>query len=164
MILKFSGPQFLETAHARLLYKRFSLTDDLHFNTLYQFLVDIDAFIESSPKINLAHDGAFLYFFGDKAHEFWIGREITGFLPRSVKEFESFDSFRGEALSWDLMSENFEEWTLKDWKGQAHQLRSLAPEALAPTWRVKMSSLEPHGSESFSSALPQISFQFFKNH
>lgn len=59
MILKFSGPQFLETAHARLLYKRFSLTDDLHFNTLYQFLVDIDAFIESSPKINLAHDGPF---------------------------------------------------------------------------------------------------------
>lgn len=160
-MLKFDGPHNLATCHARLLYKKLKLSEDLSFQSLYKTINEVDEFINSSSRIFKAHDALYIYFFSEKSDEFWIGREVTGFVPSSVEEFKVFDSFRGEALSWDLLEQsNTSQWNFEQWIHHAKQLRSLAGQSLASTWRIRVSNLEGPLSQEADST-PQISFQFF---
>ncbi len=162
-MLKFNGPHNEATAHARFLYKTFS-REDWSFTEVYETIQAIDDFIVGSPRLHKAHESAYLYFFGPESHEYWIGREITGFVPQSVREFKVFDSYRGEALSWSILEdERSEKWSIEQWYQHAEQLRSLAGEALATTWRVKLGPLEMISTKSPLKS-PLISFQFFKTH
>ncbi len=162
-MLKFEGPQLEKTPHARLIYRKVEMDKALSFIHLYETLNDIDICIKNSPRLNKANDSAYLYFFGPSAKEYWIGREITGFLSSSFKEFNYFDSFRGEVLSWNLDTQREEKLELSSFLTHSEQLRGLAGEALALTWRVKISPLELFRPENPIN-LPQITFQFFKTH
>lgn len=162
-MLKFDGPHFENTAHARLLYKSFCV-DGADFGALYQSIEDIDRFILESPRLHKAHENAYIYFFGPDATEFWVGREITGFVPHSVQNYHVFDSFRGEAVTWNILdSGKSDQWTIDQWCHHSEQLRSLASEALASTWRVKIGPLEMISGKTPLKS-PLIAFQFFKTH
>jgi len=156
-MLKFDTPYFEATAHARFLYQSFSL-EKANLSVLYKVIGQIDEFIASSPRIDKAHEFLYIYFFGPAATEFWIGREITGFIPKSISDFKVFDSYRGEAITWDmnLSQQGFDQWIV-----HAQQLRSLAGESLAMTWRVKVGPLEMFPATN-PLECPNISFQFFK--
>lgn len=168
-MLKFDGPHFEPSPHARFLYQSFPLNKEkgkekADLSVLYKVIVEIDKFIACSPRIDKAHESAYIYLFGPESGEFWVGREITGFIPNSVQDFKVFDSYRGEVITWDMLGDmtaadqDFEQWIL-----HAQQLRSLAGEALAMTWRIKIGSMEMLSKKS-PLKFPKISFQFFKTH
>ncbi len=162
-MLKFDGPHLESTAHARLLYKSFS-SEQMSFNELYQTINDIDSFISQSPRLHKAHEYIYIYFFGRDTKEYWVGREIIGFVPQSVHEYRVFDSYRGDALSWMIVeNQSSDNWTIDNWYHHSDQLRSLASEALAATWRVKIGPLEMISGKTPLKS-PLITFQFFKTH
>lgn len=162
-MLKFDGPHFESSPHARFLYKSFSV-DQTDLSVVYKVIMELDEFITKSPRIHKAHENIYIYFFGPEAKEFWVGREITGFIPKSITEFKVFDSYRGEVLTWNILgSITAQREELKQWILHSEQLRSLAGEALAMTWRVKIGPLEMI-SDGQALKSPHISFQFFKTH
>jgi len=162
-MLKFDGPHFQSSPHARFLYKSFSM-DQADLCVVYQVIEQLDQFIANSPRVHKAHESIYIYFFGPEANEFWVGREITGFIPKSISEFKVFDSFRGEVLTWNILgSITAQGEQLKQWLLHSEQLRALAGEALAMTWRVKIGPLEMIAVDQKLKS-PHISFQFFKTH
>jgi hypothetical protein len=166
-MLKFEGPFNEKTPHARFLYRSFIKEDkakESFFENFYKALKDLDRYIEDAPRVFKAHEYAYIYLFGPEAKEYWFGREVTGFIPPSEKEFNVFDSFRGEGISWELApGESLSGVTFDALCLHAQQLRSLAGEALAKTWRIKLGPLESHLNAE-SNNLPHIAFQFFKTH
>ncbi len=163
-MLQFNGPYSEKTPHARLLYRSFNVAQECSLSKLYEMINELDQFVDHSPRIQKAHENIYIYFFGDKSPEYWIGREITGFVPNSVTDYKVFDSYRGEALSWELVDNGkVDNWNLDGWRQHAKQLTSLAGEALAMTWRVEIGPLEMLTNKKLEKK-PQISFQFFKTH
>ena len=162
-MLKFQGPYSEKSSHARLLYRAVKMDGPLSFKALYEVLNEIDSFIQASPRLAKANTSAYLYFFGDKAKEYWIGRELTGFLSSSEKNFKVFDSFRGEVLSWSLEDNPVGDLDLNSFVHHSEQLKGLAGESLASTWRVKIGPVEDFKGEKAIKS-PQITFQFFKTH
>jgi hypothetical protein len=163
MIPKFSGPVSVTTPHARFLYTEYAEPSEAWKNLL-KTQVAIDEIIESHPRLEKAHEDCHLVFF-DGSSKTWVGREIIGHMSSWPSPFQAFDSYKGEAFEWSIEDSNLAPQVedLLTWKAQ---LASLAPAALAPTWRLRLSPMECLDTESDNAVgfLPNISFQFFKSH
>lgn len=158
MIGPFEGPNLLTVPHARLVYSISSRPKDL-WSEWPNEILKIDQFLESQPKIHLAHDALFLYFFGEEAKEAWVGREIVGHSTHYPEGLKSFDSFKGEVFEWTLPTAKAFKLKKNEIFEAERQLRALAGSALASTWRLKIEGLGP-----LSQALEKgkVSFQFYK--
>lgn len=166
MIGPFSEPVAAIAPHGRLLF-----ADHLKANEVWSqwphALQIIDRYIENHPRLALANDGLYLYFFsaGDKNQDqvAWVGREITGHVARPDQGLKTFDSFKGEVFNWELPLDQFEKVDGSGVLRIAEQLRGLAGGALAETWRVILHPMEPWRRDlGINKDLPQVTFQFYK--
>lgn len=167
MIGPFSEPTTSVAPHARLLF-----ADHLKANEVWskwpEALQIIDRYIENHPRLGLANDGLYLYFFGSEGRAqgdqvAWVGREITGHVSRPDQGLKTFDSFRGEVFNWDLPCDQLPKLDGEGLLRAAGQLKGLAGGALADTWRVILHPLEPWKRDSGNNKdLPQVTFQFYK--
>jgi hypothetical protein len=126
-------------------------------------IAGLDEIVEGHPRLTFAHNDLYLYFFGPEAKEAWVGREIVGHLAKAPENFNLFDSFQGEGFEWHGELKDLYQLSGEELVGQGEKLKSLAGEALAKTWRVRINPLEMgnlkenHGTEPF-----KITFQFHK--
>lgn len=156
------GPETLKVPHARLLYTRHFEPEKL-WQDWPAHVKNLDRVIEEHPRLNLANTGLYLYFFGPEAKEAWVGREIVGHLARSPEGFATFDSFQSDAFCWQAKAEQLIAVSGQDLLKSAYSLRELAGEALADTWRVALSPLEPWTQDgNIHKDLPSVTFQFYK--
>jgi hypothetical protein len=168
MIGPFSEPVPAIAPHARLLY-----ADHLKATELWskwpEALQIIDRYIDNHPRLNLANDGLYLYFFSGQDQEkaddqvAWVGREITGHVSRADQGLKTFDSFKSEVFNWELPSDQFGKLDGSGLLRVAGQLRGLAGGALADTWRVILHPMEPWRRDpEINKDLPRVTFQFYK--
>ena len=162
MIGPIEGPTLQTVPHARLLYSR-------HFEptTLWSewaaHLNGLDALISEHPRLELANSGLYLYFFGPEAKESWVGREIVGHLNKAPEGFGVFDSYKSEVFNWVVPQEKSLDLKASELLKTAQNLRDLAGESLADTWRVALESVEPWTkSGQGAKEIPQVTFQFYK--
>lgn len=162
MIGPFGPPATAMAPHARLLYSD-SLSPQESWEKWPESLQVIDRFIESQPRLSLANSGLYLYFFGEESKACWVGREIIGHVARAEMGLNTFDSFKSEVFTWSLPNDQFEKLNSSALVASARQLRSLAGEALAETWRVMIDPMEPWTVDGrVHKDLPQVTFQFYK--
>ena len=165
-MISFTGPETVKTPHSRLLYKKYGLKEGAIMGLWSELITECDQFIDQLPRMERANEHSYIYFFGPEAKEFWIGREIIGDLPKSDKNWFTFDAFRGEALSWEIKDQKLLFDESIDLQRSAEQLHGLAGESLSKTWRVRISPLEivEDADQKRIKNPVQISFQFFKTH
>lgn len=168
MIGPFSEPTIGIAPHARLLF-----ADHLNALDVWSKWPEasqiIDRYIENHPRLALANDGLYLYFFsnqeggGSSNQVAWVGREITGHVSRPDQGLKTFDSFKGEVFNWDLPSDQLGKLDGDGLLRAAGQLKGLAGSSLADTWRVIIHPMEPWKRDSgINKDLPQVTFQFYK--
>ncbi len=158
MIGPFEGPQLKIVPHARLFYQISDEPSGL-WSGWPKYLEEIDSFVEEHPRLHFAHNSFFLYFFGPEAKEAWVGREVIGHTSQLPKDINSFDSFKGEVFEWNLSGDHAFKLLDEQVFEAERQLRTLAGEALAPTWRLKLDIEKGlNGATNPTNA----SFQFYK--
>lgn len=168
MIGPFSEPTPAVAPHSRLLF-----VDHLKASEVWskwpEALQVIDRFIENQPRLAVANNGLYLYFFSDPKSNssgeqtVWVGREITGHVVKADQGLKTFDSFKSEVFNWDLPVDKLGDLDGPGLLSAASQLRALAGGALVDTWRVILSPMEPWSdSGQINKDLPQVTFQFYK--
>jgi hypothetical protein len=158
LIGPFEGPVLKKTGHARLLYLPHDNPKSL-WSEWPEKLNLLDDYLKNQPRLNTATDKIYLYFFGPDKSTAWFGREIIGHPTRLPEGLASFDSFASEVFEWRLPRHEGFKLTGGEVLGVEKQLRSLAQEALAPTWRVEISGVEPwmRSVDNYD-----VAFQFYK--
>lgn len=162
MIGPLIGPETTKTPHGRLLYK--AVTDLKGLGDLIPgVLAEIDQLIDAHPNLHYANSDLQITFFGSEAKVVWVGREIIGHLSKAPEGFGTFDTYAGECFSWKLASEKDNLlWAYEELLNIADSCRSLAPAALATTWRIVLGPLSEKQTGNMIEK-PQFTFQFFKN-
>lgn len=159
----FEGPQALKTGHGRLLYHVSDSPQTLWSDWPKSCLL-LDEYLRNQPKLHLATGDAYLYFFGRGSKEAWFAREIIGHQSRFPEGVNGFDFYASEVFEWKLPLEKALLLKNDDISQIESQLRTLAGEALAPTWRIKLSAFEGEKilANAHSAKSLEVSFQFYK--